>query len=256
MKQLAPREYWPLAYGAKQLGATVNDMIHAAGQRQIQLCINLFQLVEEEHRHRIPMPDEELTNSELSTGLEDAPLSTDELLAHQEFWARTTTGMPDGLYELYFDDARRLELSATDTICIKEAVRFDGKEWWIAEFKSAADVDLEKLVIRSEELHKFQIDHATAGADKLDKRERSSFLNLIGLMVQALRAKPGGQHSESAVIQRLLDMEMRLRASPEKKLYGLSQRNLEKQFQSARESLEMAGILVTGTSTEKTSLKF
>lgn len=256
MKQLAPREYWPLEHAAKKLGATVGDMIHAAGQRQIQLCINLFQLVEEVHRHRIPMPDEQLTDSELSVGLENEPLSTDELLTHQEFWARTKTGMPDGLYELYFDDARRLELSPIDSIRIKEAVRFDGTEWWIAEFKSAAEVGREKLVIRTEELHKFQIGHATTGADNLDKREKSSFLNLIGLMVQALRAKPGGQHSESAVIQKLLDMEMRLRASPDKKLYGLSQRNLEKQFQSARESLEMAGILVADTSMGKNSLKF
>lgn len=248
MKKLGQREYLPVAQATKRLGSTVGDMVHAAGQRQIQLCINLFQIVEEACSHRIPMPDESLIDEMLHMGYRDEPIDIEELSAQKAFWGRTTMKMPHGIYELFYDDARRLEMSATNSICITEAVRFDGEHWWISEFRTSVEVALENLVIRTEELNKFRDGCTVVNSDDLDKRERASFLNLIGLMVQALRTKPGGMQSESAVIQRLLDMEMRTRSSPTKKLYGLSQRSLEKHFQGARESLEMAGILMADSS--------
>lgn len=242
MKKLGPREYWPVAQAAKQLGSTVDDMVHAAGQRQIQLCINLFQSVEEACCHRIPMPDEGLNEKEQDMGWQDEPLETQIQQAQTEFWGRTRCCMPTGVYELYYDDARRLELSITGSIYMKEAVRFDGKDWWIVEFRQAVEVYPEQLVMRHEELQKFMDQKSNGSAGDLDKREHTAYLNVIGILSHILRNRPGKELSEAALIQLMLTAEMKLRPDPNARpLYGLSERSLQDKLKHARHSMSMAG---------------
>jgi len=243
MKKLGPREYWPVAQAAKQLGSTVEDMVHAAGQRQIQLCINLFQSVEEACCHRVPMPDEGLTEQEKKMGWQDEPLENQEHQAQTEFWGRTRSCMPTGIYELYYDDARRLELSIAGSIYMKEAVRFDGQDWWIVEFRQVVEVNKEQLVLRHEELQKFMDQKSNGAAGELDKREHTAYLNVIGLLSHILRNRPGKELSEAALIQSMLTAEMKLRSDPNARpLYGLSERSLQDKLKHARHSLSMAGV--------------
>lgn len=236
MKQLE-REYWSLEMAAKSLNTKPNDLIHAAALGRIQLCVNLFRMTEEVSTLKMPPP---YRSSDYETSEEKREIQSEFEKANWDHWHRARRAMPVGIYELAYDDARRMESSENDTITMEWSTRFDGKDWWLVELGPSVEVNLKKIVVRQEEIEKFQ----TSGEDRLGGvggREHTAYLNIIGILAHILRNRPGKDLSEAALIQSILTTEMKLRPDPNgRPLYGLSERSLQDKLKHARHSLEMS----------------
>lgn len=241
MKKLGPHEYWPIELAAKHLKTTVDELVHAAALGRIQLCINVFRMAEEVDAIRMSRPFRPEDHG-LPADNEKSPFQIEFDNAQWEHWNRTKKGMPAGIYELAYDDANRLEMSAEGKISMTWASRYDGHDWWIVELAPAVDVGHKQIVMLQEELEKFK-DSKVNDRPKMDAREHTAYLNVIGMLVHLLRSRPGKELSESALIQMIQTLEMRHRKHPdERQVFGLSERNLQEKFKSARHSLSMAGI--------------
>lgn len=238
MKKLEQREYWPLEMAAKSLNTKPQDLIHAAALGRVQLCVNLFRLTEEVGVIKMSPPFRSADYGFLDDMSE---FQREFEQANWDHWCRTRRAMPEGIYELAYDDARRLECAENDTISMQWSNRFDGKDWWIVELAPSVEVNLKKIIIRQEEIEKFK----ASGEDlheKIDGREHAAYLNIIAILAHILRNRPGKELSEAALIQSILTTEMKLRPDPDgRPLYGLSERSLQDKLKHARHSLAIAG---------------
>jgi hypothetical protein len=244
MKSMNERKYWSLQDAATKLRTTPENLIHQAGFGGIQLSLNLFNQVDERAVIRLPI-EALLKNLEATAKKSGKSKLIERVSAYREHWQRSSIALPNGVYELMPDDARNLEASVHKTVVLGQAVRFDGSNWLYAIFQSNIVVRSENIVVLSEEIERIKDDRESSlskpGGN--DPRESTANLNLIGMLVRKLQTHGGRYATESAVIDWLLDSEMKLRKETDKPIvYGMSRRSMQEKFLRARESLKSSGV--------------
>jgi hypothetical protein len=145
--------------------------------------------------------------------------------------------MPDGVYELTHETLRILEMTDPFPHELDEAFKFDGC-WWSCDFDPPVVVDVEHLCILHEEMTRLERDvfsgneekaSASPAGEPISPRERTTYLNIIGAMLELLQTPRPGRVSDAAVIR---ELEENYKDKP-----GIRERTLQDKFAAAKRSL-------------------
>ena len=137
--------------------------------------------------------------------------------------------MPAGIYEVTGDDLRLFEMPETKRVELGDAYKSDDRGLWEIEFHPRVNASRSDLVMLTTEIKRIQqsggID-AQASDKPVSARERTSYLNIIGVMLAQLTA---GKANDTTVINRAI-AEYGTRQ-------GISERKLQEVFAAAKRSL-------------------
>lgn len=174
--------------------------------------------------------DEPLTDEERrEAGAHDA--------AFERWKNRTTKDMPHGVFELGHDDLRFLDMPNAFPHELGEALKFDGG-WWACEFEPPVTINLDHLCMLHEEVQRLdrevfgageQTSDAQGASAPLHPRAETTYLTIIGALLELVRTPRAGRDSDAAVIRELID---NYGDKP-----GISKTTLEAKFAEARRRL-------------------
>jgi len=166
-----------------------------------------------------------------------------EATAHDaliERWmCRATEDMPDGVYEQTHETLRFMEIADPFPHELYEGFKFDGG-WWICDFDPPVLVNMGHLCILHEEVTRLERDvfsvygkrastNGGSGESPVSPRERTTYLKIIGAMLELMKSPRPGRDSDTAVID---EIERNYRDKP-----GISTRTLQEKFAAAKRSL-------------------
>ncbi len=177
------REFYQLPALAERWGCSVHDLLHLGIQDRLQICANIYGMAVGMHRTRICLDDGE--EEDLEPQSEEERLEAEEWDAAFQAWlARTTSNMPNGVFELHPESIRFMDMPGGVPFELFEARKFD-EGWWNVEFDPPVVISLEHLCILREEV--LRIDaldleklHLEARADEAESALGAQFeaLNL------------------------------------------------------------------------------
>lgn len=231
------RDFYPLTMLAERWACTVHDLLHLGIQDRAQVCVNIYGMASGVSRTRIETEAPEAAP-------DDEPLTEEERReaeAHDaafERWKnRTTKDMPHGVFELGSDDCRLLDLPGSSGLELHSALKFDGG-WWQCEFDPPVNTRFGHLcMLHAEvrrldrevfgpEVHASETPPATA---PLHPRAETTYLTIIGALLELVRNPRSGRDSDAAVIRELIE---NYSDKP-----GISKTTLEAKFADARRRL-------------------
>ena len=228
------RIYYRVQELASRWGCSVDDLIHLGVTGQAQICVNVYGLATGMSRTKLDLSglddDADLTDQE-----RQEPIARDVLI---ERWkSRTTTDMPHGVYELTHETLRILEMSDPFPHELYEAFKFDGG-WWACDLDPPVVVNVEHLCLLHEEMTRLERDvfsdngakaSVSPAGEPISPRERTTYLNIIGAMLELLQTPRPGRISDAAVIR---ELEENYKDKP-----GIRERTLQDKFAAAKRSL-------------------
>ena len=230
------RIYYRVQELASRWGCSVDDLIHLGVTGQAQICVNVYGLGTGMSRTKLDL-----------SGPDDDAAFTDqqrqEATAHDaliERWmCRATEDMPDGVYEQTHETLRFMEIADPFPHELYEGFKFDGG-WWICDFDPPVLVNMGHLCILHEEVTRLERDvfsvygkrastNGGSGESPVSPRERTTYLKIIGAMLELMKSPRPGRDSDTAVID---EIERNYRDKP-----GISTRTLQEKFAAAKRSL-------------------
>ena len=231
------RDFYPLPMLAERWACTVHDLLHLGIQDRAQVCVNIYGMGGESSRTGIEteIPD---------VAPDDAPRTDEERReaeAHDagfERWKnRTTKNMPHGLFELSTGDCRLLEMPGSGGLELHSVLKFDDG-WWECEFDPPVSITFRHLCMLHEEVQRLDREVFGSGAEAskiqvasppLRPRAETTYLHIIGALLELVRNPRPGRDSDAAVIRELID---NYADKP-----GISKTTLEMKFAEARRRL-------------------
>ena len=166
------REFYPLPELAERWGCTVGDLLHLGIQYRAQVCVNIYGLASGMSK----------TRTQYET--EDADPETES----QTEQKRTTRNMPHGVFELFSDDLRFIDMPGGLPFELHEAMKFDGG-WWDVDFDPPVTIDLGHLVMLHEEVERLDRERRKSTVPKALPTDNS----LLGTLAALMAAWPGGK---------------------------------------------------------------
>ena len=150
------REFYPLSELAAKWGCTLGDLLHLGIQDRAQICVNIYGLASGMRQTRL---NEDLVDPEPAVELQTAEerreaAEVDAAVAAGE--SRVAPNMPDGIFELQPEDVRSIEMPNGLPHELYEAIKFDRSSWWEVKFDPPVTIDLEHLVMLSEEVDRLE----------------------------------------------------------------------------------------------------
>jgi hypothetical protein len=221
--------YFSLERAGLLLGVSVADLIHAGAFDQLQICANIYSRHHGTTRERI---DEnlELYESDLNEiDLADAK-ATEHIEKWGDWWTRLKLNlMPAGVFEICAEDLRLFEMPEMMDFELIKGYKSDEIGMWKVEFTDPVKISRTDMVILASEITRLQKMggiNISLAEKPLARRERTSYLNIIGALLAQLTA--GKANDTSVINQTIQDHGTK---------YGLSKRNLERVFAEAKRSL-------------------
>ena len=230
------RIYYRVQELASRWGCSVDDLIHLGVTGQAQICVNVYGLVAGMSRTRLDFSGRDYDAAFNDQQRQEAT-AHDALIEH--WMCRTTEDMPDGVYELTHETLRLMEIADPFPHELDEGFKFDGG-WWTCDFDPPVLVNMGHLCILHEEVTRLERDvfsvygknastKGGSGESPVSPRERTTYLNIIGAMLELMKSPRPGRDSDAAVIA---EIEDNYREKP-----GISARTLQDKFAAAKRSL-------------------
>lgn len=231
------RDFYGLPELAERWACTVGDLLHLGIQDRAQVCVNIYGMASGVSRTRMDTEAHDASP-------EDEPLTDKERreaevhdAAFERWKNRTTKDMPHGVFELRHDDLRSLDMPAALLHELHDALKFDGG-WWECEFDPPVKILTAHLCMLHEEVQRLDREvfgasaqaSATQGASApIHPRAETTYLTIIGALLELVRTPRPGRDSDAAVIRELID---NYSDKP-----GISKTTLESKFAHARRRL-------------------
>lgn len=231
------RVFYRLPELAERWACTVHDLLHLGIQDRAQVCVNIYGMAGGSSRTRMETEAPEAAP-------DDEPLTDEERreaeahdAAFARWMSRTTKDMPHGVFELGHDDLRFLDMPDAFPYELGEALKFDGG-WWACEFDPPVSIKLDHLCMLHAEVQRLDREVFGAGAQASDAqpataplhpRAETTYLTIIGVLLELVRTPRSGRDSDAAVIRELID---NYSDKP-----GISKTTLEAKFADARRRL-------------------
>ena len=218
--------YMSLERAGALLGVSAIDLIHAGAFSQVQICVNIYGRAADIKATQIKNAiDDDHTDIDAKAIDE----TNDNKIFFDWIDRLKINVMPAGIYEILEDDLRLFEISKTESVELFEAYKSDQFGLWNIKFDpivNAERSDLVMLATEIERIRKLGGINITANDKPLTKRERTTYLNIIGALLSQLTA---GKANETTVItQAVTDFKHK---------YGISERQLVKVFAEAKRTL-------------------
>lgn len=175
--------YLRITKAAEVLATDTETLLHLGGQGRVQLCVDLFGCVTQMTKSRLGVRRDR--------GEDDA-----EDQEEVEYWRsrESEEEMPDGIFELFGDDARWLE-QGVRSVVVESALKHDHGGWWHVDFGNHIEVTVKDLVILYGEVQRLKAVKTTPTADaRTAPRTRTVPRDgkLIETIAALLAAWPGG----------------------------------------------------------------
>ncbi len=227
--------YLSLEKAGAALGISPSDLIHAGAFNQVQICVNIYARATGFRKVRIeenPEGGDDLSDVEWAAAEAEA-----EATGQVERWGCWLTRlknniMPAGVFEIDTEDLRLFEMPEIADLELVDGFKSDESGLWEVEFTNPVKISRADLVILTSEIARLQNIggiNAKAIVNPPSNRERTTYLNIIGALVELIQTPKSGRNSDAAVISELV-------ANYSDKP-GIKERTLQEKFAAAKRSL-------------------
>ena len=218
------RSYVNLEKAGALLGVSAIDLIHGGAFNQVQICVNIYARAAGLSMARIDVDD----STDIDAETREKAHANDKIFFDWIDRLKINV-MPAGIYEVTQDDLRLFEMPENESIELIEAYKSDDRGLWEIEFDPLVKAARSDLVMLATEIERVK-KNGGIGTSPIDKpittRERTSYLNIIGALLAQLTA--GKANDTTVITQAVADYGAK---------QGISKRNLEQTFASAKSSL-------------------